>query len=100
MSRRLAALVLAPVLAVGVTLGTAMPASADTPGCVTRKEYRAVTKGMSKSAVHAKFDTAGKRQAIATTSGYTVEIRSYRTCSPYSAVSISYENGRLSAKSA
>jgi hypothetical protein len=76
------------------------PAAADTPGCVTRAEYRAVKHGMTKTKVHGIFDTRGNRQAIASSGRYTVEIRSYKTCSRFSAVAVSYQNGRLSTKSA
>ena len=81
------------------------PAQADTPGCVTRAEYRAVTKGMTKARVHKIFDTDGRRQAISTSGGYAFEIRSYKTCAPYSAVSVGFEKKpggvlRMSNKSA
>jgi hypothetical protein len=36
-------------------------AEGDTRPCVTRGEYRQVTKGMTKIRVHAIFDTGGKR---------------------------------------
>jgi hypothetical protein len=81
---------------------TGMPASAsaDTEGCVTRKEFRHVDKGMANLRVAQIFDTAGKRQAFASSGGHTAEIRSYNTCSRYSAVAISFGNGRLDARGA
>ena len=88
------------------TLVVAPPAeAADTPTCVTRAEYRAVSRGMTKARVHQIFDIAGHRDAISWAGGYGAEIRSYRPCSRYSAVSIAYEKRpggvwRLSAKSA
>jgi hypothetical protein len=90
-----------------LTVGTAgaltlapAPASADTGGCVTKTEFRKVHKGMKKQRVHRIFDTRGHRDAFAQSGGHTAEIRSYRTCSPYSAVAISYGDGRLDGKSA
>ena len=80
--------------------GGAVPASADTPGCVTRGEYRSVSKGMAKWRVASIFDTRGSRQVYSTSGGYSIEIRNYRTCLPYSVVSIAFENGRLSNKTA
>ncbi len=82
-----------------------LPASADTPDCVTRAEYRKVHRGDSKPRVHRIFDVRGKREAISSSGGYKSEIRSYRTCSRFSAVSIAWEKKpnrpwRLSAKSA
>jgi hypothetical protein len=83
------------------SLGVAAPAAhADTPGCVVKAEYRQVQKGMTKRRVHRIFDTDGKRDAIARSGGQTFEIRSYRTCSRFSAVSLSFDNGRMSGKSA
>jgi hypothetical protein len=88
-----------------IALPAAHAEGGDQRPCVTRGEYRAVHKGMTKKKVHAIFDTRGKRQAISWSGGYASEIRSYKTCSPYSAVSVAYDKkpGRpfkLSAKSA
>jgi hypothetical protein len=99
-----AAFTAAAISSFGV-VAVAPVALADTPGCVTHSEYRHVHKGMKKTRVHRIFDTIGHRDAIAHSGGYTSEIRSYKTCSPYSAVSIAYDAGpneplRLSAKSA
>lgn len=87
------------------TLVVAPPASADTPGCVTRAEFQAAKKGMTKPKVHGIFDTAGERMSIASSGGYSSEIRSYTTCSPYSSVVVAWDKNpgkdwKLSAKSA
>jgi hypothetical protein len=79
---------------------TVATASADTIGCVTRSEYRNVHKGMSKSRVANVFDTKGTRMSFATSGGYSFEIRNYNTCSEFSAVSIGFDNGHLSNKTA
>jgi len=74
--------------------GLAVPATsaqADTPGCVTRTEYRSVSRGWTKARVDRRFDTAGHRMAIASSGGYSTSIWNYRTCSQFSAVSISYD---------
>lgn len=76
------------------------PAAADTPGCVTRAEYKAAHKGMGKKKVHSIFDTKGKQLSWASMGGYTSEMRSYKTCSRYSAVTVLYSNGKLDTKSA
>ena len=89
-------------------LALVSPASAgtDSPGCVTRAEYRAVSRGMTKTRVHGIFDTAGTRLAISSSGGYAAEVRTYKVCrSPYSAVSISFDKQpggdfKLSAKAA
>jgi len=94
--------VAAALLATFVAAATlsAGPASADTLGCVARSEYKSVHKGMTKSQVANIFDTSGKRMSYATSGGYSIEIRSYRTCLQFSSVVISYENGHLSNKTA
>ena len=94
----------ATILAAGL-VAVATPAGADTPGCVTRSEFRSVYRGMSKTRVQAIFDTDGTRQAISWSGGFAAEVRSYRACSLYSVVSIAYDKRpggvfRLSAKSA
>jgi len=57
--RPLAAAGTSLVLAIGGVAVTAGPAAADTPGCVTKKEYRKVHKGMTRERVHRIFDTRG-----------------------------------------
>jgi hypothetical protein len=81
--------VAALVGAVGL-IGTA-PALADTPGCVTKAEFRKVHKGDSMRRVHRIFDTKGKQTAYSSGGGYAFQIRDYRGCPQYSWVSISYE---------
>lgn len=91
----------------GGTLAVAPAASAanGTPGCVTKAEYKKAKKGMTKKRVKKIFGTGGKRDAHASSGGYVSEIRSYKTCSKYSAVAIAFDKApgsklRLSAKSA
>lgn len=91
------------------TTGFIVPSGAahasGSPGCVTKGEYHAVKKGMTKAKVAHVFGTSGKRVSIASSGGYAAEIRNYKTCSRYSAVSIAFDKNpggvfRLSAKSA
>ena len=103
--KKMAAALAATAVASFGVVALAPAASADTPGCVTRAEFRQVHKGMTKTRVHRVFDTSGRRQAIAHSGGYTSEIRSYNPCSRYSAVSLGFDSGpgeplRLNAKSA
>jgi hypothetical protein len=91
--------------AVLVPVQTANAATNRSPGCVTRAEYRSVHKGWTKARVTKTFGTAGHREAIARSAGYGSEVRSYKTCSTYSAVSVAFDKNpggawRLSAKSA
>jgi hypothetical protein len=93
------------IAASAIALPVAHAEGGDQRPCVTRGEYRAVHRGLSKARVHAIFDTKGKRQAISWSGGYASEIRSYKTCRRYSAVSVAYDKKpggafRLSAKSA
>jgi len=55
---------------------------------------------MPAEGVHGIFDTKGTRDVISHAGGYTFEIRSYKACSPFGSVSVGYENGKLSTKSA
>jgi hypothetical protein len=88
-----------------VALAFAPVASADTPGCVTRSEFRAVHKDYSIGRIHRIFDTDGRKIGGATGGGFTSQVRSYRTCRPLSSVVIQYDRSRgtiwrLTAKSA
>lgn len=77
----------------------AAPASANgSPGCVTSREFAKVRNGMSKDTVATKFGTRGKRETIARSGGYSIEIRSYHTCTAYGSVAVSFDNGLVSAK--
>ena len=84
--------------AVAMPLMSASPASADTPGCVTKREFRGVEKGWSIERVHRRFDTAGRLEFV---SG-AYKSREYRPCRHprYSYISISYDHGRVDYKSA
>lgn len=87
-------------LAVGSSVA---PASAETvavakAGCVSKTEFKKVKKGMGKAKVHKIFGTAGKRDAISHGGGFTFEIRSYKSCTTYGAVSVGFTNGKLDSK--
>lgn len=103
--KKIFALAAGTAVILGGTTLIAPAAQADTPGCVTRAEYRSVQKGMPKAKVHGIFDIDGRRISIATSGGYASEVRTYRTCSPYSTVAISWSKRpggvwKLAAKSA
>jgi hypothetical protein len=84
------AVVVALFVAAGFALPAA-PAQADTPGCVTRKEYRKVKQGWTKARVDRRFDTDGNRVAIASSGAFKTSVWNYRACSRLSAVSIAYD---------
>jgi hypothetical protein len=97
-------LAVAALVVVGATVAAADASAADTPGCVTRGEYRSVHRGDSMSRVHRIFDTE-RRMSIATSGGYASQVRTYRTCSRLSSVAASFSKRpgrawRLDAKSA
>jgi hypothetical protein len=100
---RLVGLLVAPAL---LLVGMPSVAQADTPGCVTRTEYRAVSRGMTMAKVHGIFDTTGTRDAYSTSGGYAIQIRSYKACRAYSYISIAFDRDgygkpfRLSNKTA
>lgn len=88
------------VLAVVSTCVAVPAAQADTPRCVSKREFRHVHRGMSKGRVHHVFDVKGRRVSFSRHDGTTSEIRRYRPCRRRSAVSVAFSNGHLSAKSA
>ena len=57
---------------------SAGPASADTPRCVTLKEYRQVHQGMTRARVHRIFDVRGE-SAGGGAGGYTLWYPSCRS---------------------
>jgi hypothetical protein len=92
--------------AIAAALALAGVAQADTPGCVTKSEYRHVHKGDSIRRVHRIFDTRGRLQEKGTSGGYPAKLRIYKACrsAPYPAVAVSYKKKadgvwRLVAKS-
>lgn len=91
--RRIVVALVAVLGLAGGTVAFVPTASAanKTPGCVTKAEYKKAKKGMTKAHVKNIFGTGGKREARASSGGYVDEIRSYKTCSKWSAVAISFE---------
>lgn len=92
--------------AIAAALALAGVAQADTPGCVTKSEYRHVHKGDSIRRVHRIFDTRGRLQEKGTSGGYPAKLRIYKACrsAPYPAVAVAYKKKadgvwRLVAKS-
>lgn len=84
------------LFAVCSILAAPASAAADTPGCVTRSEFRQVHDGMTKTRVHRGFDTNGRLQS--TLRGH--EVRTYRACHRprLSYVSVHFSSGRVVAK--
>lgn len=115
MSRHIASLLALAALSLGGVAGAGdaavaasvpradQAASADARsggGCVARNEFRRVKKGMRKTKVHRIFGTDGRRAAISHGGGYTFEIRNYKSCTAYGAVSVGYTNGKVDSKTA
>jgi hypothetical protein len=90
---RAAHVVLATSLAL-VGLSVPGAAVADTPGCVTRREYRAAETGWQPSRVRHRFDTGGELvSSYAGDAGAGVparQTRAYQRCSGLAAVHIDY----------
>ena len=85
---------------VGVPLVGVGPASADTPGCVSKAEYKKATHGMQKAKVHRIFDTSGRQSSTYNISGTHYETRDYKPCTnpKYGFVGIDYKNGKVDGK--
>ena len=78
-----------------VTIGPAAPTQADTPGCVTKGEFKRAKKGMTKAKVHRIFDTSGFETGLG-----DLETRHYDPCAAGGVVQVTYrDNGRLKSKS-
>ena len=71
---RRAAVAITSLALLGV--GVLVPASADTPRCVSRHEYSRVAKGMTMTKVHKIFDIEGVETGL----GAPNELRYYDTC--------------------
>jgi hypothetical protein len=79
-----------------VGAGVPLPASADTPRCVSRHEYDRITKGMTMTKVHKIFDTKGVETGLGGDSG---QLRYYDTCTGRGVVQVGYnERERVTAK--
>lgn len=89
-------LLLVILFVVGSMFIAPMPATADTPDCVVRSEFRHVHRGLSRTRVRRIFDTAGRLNSIA--GGH--EVRTYRACHRprQSFVSVHFSNGKVIAK--
>jgi hypothetical protein len=81
---------------IGGMFAAPLPATADTPHCVVRSEFRHVHNGLSRVRVRRIFDTGGRLNSIA--GGH--EVRTYRACHRprQSFVSVHFGNGRVIAK--
>ena len=89
---------------VGTILGTCLVAGAAAPasaaGCVSPGEFSKAKTGMSVSQVARLFGTNGRVMTKSSGYGNTIVIRDYDACTQFGAVSMLFENGRLSTKSA
>lgn len=86
MTRALVAVVFA--LSALVTVGG--PAEAATKGCVTRSEYRAIEKGMTRAQVERAFDARRSKPGDGGAGGYS---RIYRACDQEHGVVVEYAVG-------
>ncbi len=93
--RRAASVGATVVLACSALLAVPLTAAADTPGCVTRAEFRKVQDGMAMRRVHRIFDTNGEK-AVAP---WGKEQRWYDKCaSPVAVADVWYRNDRVISK--
>ena len=102
MLHRLGSLLVAASV-VAAPLLVAAPAQAETPTCVSRSEFRSVSKGMDIKRVHRAFDIAGKQSfyfpAYPELGIAAEQTREYRTCgSRWGVVSIDYKKASGSWK--
>jgi hypothetical protein len=82
-------------------LGTLqLPAVEAAGGCVTKAEIKKVKVGMTKTKAHQIMGTSGSQTSVSKSGSYKIEMRDYKTCSPYDfgSVVIMFENGKVSSK--
>ncbi len=72
------------------------PAHADT--CVSAKEFSKIKNGMTEAQVKKLTGTNGTVSASAGSGKYKVVLRSYKTCTKFGAVSISFMGGKAQSK--
>jgi hypothetical protein len=96
-------------MAAATSIGVVAPASADTPRCVSRAEFRAVKDGWSITRVYNRFDVTGSQDWYqAGDREYdwpATQGRSYRACTRYGTVFVDFERypgdvWRVTSKSA
>ncbi len=73
-----------------------VPAHADT--CVSAKEFSKIKNGMTEAQVKKLTGTNGTVSASAGSGKYKVVLRSYKTCTKFGAVSISFMGGKAQSK--
>lgn len=95
--RRVLVILAAGAVAVTAATGTAAAAN---PSCMTQREFRAVHKGQTVAQVARIVGSRGHVEASSRAGTYTMQVRSWRTCSPFGAASAVFTNGRLTVKSA
>ena len=71
-------------------IGATASAQASSRHCAVRSDYRKVHRGQSLKKVDHELHSKGHREASARSHGYRDMIRTYRTCSEYSAVAVSF----------
>lgn len=59
-------------------------------GCVSKKEFRRVKKGMGVRKVARIFGTKGTQESVVKRNGRTIMARGYRGCPEYSAVGVAF----------
>jgi hypothetical protein len=90
MRATVSAVTAAGLLAALVIPGTAASAATSARHCANRTDYRRVHKGQTVSTVNRLLHAHGHILAHASGGGYRTEIKSYPTCSQFSAISISF----------
>ncbi|KRF20985.1 hypothetical protein ASG90_00785 [Nocardioides sp. Soil797] len=59
-------------------------------GCVSKKEFKKIKKGMSQAKVARIFGTKGSKESVVKKKGKTIMARGYRGCPQYSAVGVAF----------
>ena len=76
----------------------AAPAAMASKGCVTAQEFAKAKTGMTPAQITKLFGTKGKETTRSEILDTVLSIRSYKTCTQFGAVSISFQDGKLQSK--
>ena len=102
---RIIATIVATFAFLGGSMLIAPSASADTEGCVTRREVSNIHKGWKMKRVHRLFDVKGRVSSVDTGFGRPTMTRAYDPCPRFSFIDVTYKKRRsgvwrVSSKSA
>lgn len=96
--KKIAKIAATGLLVLSLTAVTSAPATYAASACVSKAEFKKLKNGMTKAKVKSITGTGGTLVSAAGTGSFRIEIRSYKACTQFGAVSIGYMGGKLNSK--